>query len=188
MRAKTTPWIPSMALLVLLVYPALALGQEWDDDDEEEDEGVVERVIYQYTDDHGVTYMVDDLNRVPLEYRTETRLKEIRQRVRVDEEEERPPKNPPDPSERRPRLEDPEEKNDPDEVAKVVPPAERIAELESRRDHLRERLALLEEGFADPGQAEMDGDQLIQLLADTEGELKAIDAELEQLRGADPTD
>jgi hypothetical protein len=173
-----------MALLALLFQPAHALGQEWDEaEDDEEEEGVVERVIYQYTDDHRVTYMVDDLNRVPLEYRTETQLEKIVHRVRIDEEEERPRTIELDPAERRPREEDPEEASDPDEKTVVVPPAVRIAELETRRTELRERMALLEEGFGDPGLAEMDPDQLPKLLADTEAELIAIDAKLAELEG-----
>ncbi len=175
-----TPILPSLiALLALLLPPALALGQDWNDDEDEEEEGVVERVIYQYTDDQGVTYLVDDLNRVPLQYRTESRLREIRQRESLEEDDERPPKDPPDPSERRP----PEEEEDAgEEPEKVVPPAERIAELEARRVELRERMALLEEGYSDPGVAEMDPEQLSKLLEESEGELTRIEDELKALR------
>ncbi len=172
------PWSVVALTLVLSIAP-LALAQQGDAEDEEDD-GIIERIIYQYTDVHGVTYLVDDLNRVPLAYRTENHLTKIVHRVRGDEEEEWDRARGPAPPEDTPRPVREKPRDEPE--ADPTPPGERIAELEARRTELRERLAALEEGSASEESAALAPEDMEQLLADTEAELATIEAELASLR------
>lgn len=181
--AHRLPW-RSAALLLALLISVESLAQEGDDD-EEGDEGAVERVIYQYTDLHGVTYMVDDLNRVPLPFRTEQHLTRIviQDRVLTEDEWDRERGNrTPDLVEVTDRMEQRERERDLADDPPPPPPSERIAELEIRQKELQEQLAMLEEGSGEPGLASMTPEQLEAQLTETLNELSAVETELEDLR------
>ncbi len=172
------------ALMAALLLPQTSLAQD-DDDDEEQEEDTPERVIYQYTDLHGVTYMVDDLNRVPLAFRTENHLTRIviQEREPTEDEWDRARGGgPPDLVDVSDRME--ERATERDEARKEPPPPppeERIAELEARRLELQDQMAALEEGSAGPGLASMTAEQLDALLTESQEELAAVESELEIL-------
>ena len=181
--AHRLPW-RSAALFFALLISVDSFAQEGDDEDEE-DEGAVERIIYQYTDLHGVTYMVDDLNRVPLPFRTEQHLSRIviqEKTITEDEWDRERGNRTPDLVEVTDRMEQRERERDLADEPPPPPPSERIAELETRRKELQEQMAMLEEGSASPGLASMTPEQLDAQLTETLDELSAVETELEDLR------